>query len=547
MERNASLRVTAGVATTLLALQPTFAQSTEPPAGGAPAAEPASAPRDRIRVSLPASAAGLLDGGPREGRMLLFLAGPSAPRAEDPCDAPFLDAPQPVYGTDVAELRPGEPVTIDADAAAFPGPLDGLDGTYRLQAVFRRNRDERGHLGPGNLVSAVREVRFDRGAPESVDVDLVRRIEAPALPSAPNLRWFEMRSELLSRAAGRDVVMRAGLALPPGWADPNNRRRFFPAVYVVPWFGARWTDAARIARLLAAPDTSALMAPAVHVVLDPEAPLGHHGFVDSPANGPRGTALVQELIPALEREFRLVARPEARIVTGHSSGGWSALWLQLAHPDAFGACFASSPDPVDFSRFQACDLYRDASLFTDGEGRERPMFRTTVAAGFDKVGCTVRDAVATERVIGPGLDSGGQWDTWAAMWSPVDPSTRRPRPPCDAATGTVDRAVVDGSWSRFDVAGLVRRDPARHVPVLRERVRLLCGAQDNFLLDRGVEGLRDAAAAGAEELMSRGQMLADGPGYVEIVPGLDHRSMYPAAALRWHGEMREHLRRNGLD
>jgi hypothetical protein len=85
------------------------------------------------------------------------------------------------------------------------------------------------------------------------------------------------------------------------------------------------------------------------------------------------------------------------------------------------------------------------------------------------------------------------------------------------------------------------------VPLLRERVRVLCGSDDEFMLDRGVQGLREAADAGAEALMSRGQMLADGPGYVEIVPDLDHRSMFPAAAVRWHAEMREHLRRNGLD
>ncbi|MFM8872344.1 MAG: alpha/beta hydrolase-fold protein, partial [Phycisphaerales bacterium] len=79
---------------------------------------------------------------------------------------------------------------------------------------------------------------------------------------------------------------------------------------------------------------------------------------DSAANGPRARALVEEFIPALERQFRLVRRPEARIVTGHSSGGWSALWLQLTHPETFGACFPSTPDPVDFSRSPTSDLSR---------------------------------------------------------------------------------------------------------------------------------------------------------------------------------------------
>jgi hypothetical protein len=517
----------------------------------APAAAPTDAPvqvqPDAVRVTLPERAAALLAGGPRAGRMILFLVDKATPARDAPSDAPFYDRPQPMFSVAVEELVPGRAVRIDAASESFPVPLDALDGTYRVQALFRRNREERGHLAPGNLLSAEATATFRRGAPDQLDLELSTRIDAEPRPSLPNLRWFEMRSELLSAAAGREVKLRAGVALPPGWDDPNHRRRIFPAVYVVPWFGARWNDAARIAKLLADPATAGVMAPAVHVTLDPESPLAHHGFVDSPANGPWGTALVTELIPALEREFRLAPRPEARIVTGHSSGGWGSLWLQLSHPDTFGACFASSPDPVDFSRFQACDLLRDASVFTDADGRERPMHRTTVADGFDKVNCTVREAVMMERVLGPAHDSGEQWDTWASMWGPVDPATKLPRPVCDGATGTIDRAVVDGSWVRYDVAGLVRADPGRFVPLFRERVRLLCGMRDNFYFDRAVAGLRDAVRSGTDALMAAGQMLPEGPGYIELLPGEDHRSMVPAAAVRWHGEMREHLKRHGLD
>lgn len=496
---------------------------------------------------LPAESAALVGDGAPGGRVILFLSGPSAPPGAPPSTAPFFPAPQPVYSVEVEALRPGVPVAIDASAAGFPGPIDALDGTFRAQAVFRREAGERGHLGAGNLVSATHEITLSAAADDAHELRLASAIAPPQAPAEPNLRAFAFRSEALSRAAGHDVTMRAGVVLPPGWEDPNHRRRLFPAVYVVPSFGRRWTDAGRIARLLADPDTSALVPQAVHVVLDPEAPLGHHGFVDSPANGPWGTALATELIPALEREFRLVPRREARIVTGHSSGGWSALWLQVAHPDTFGACFASSPDPVDFSRFQSCDLYRDASLWTDADGRERPMFRTVVAPGFERVGMTVREGLAIERVLGPGGTSGEQWDTWSAMWGPLAQGTRLPRPPSDRETGAIDRAVINGSWSRFDIAGLVRRDPGTLVPLLRERARVLCGGDDNFLLDRAVAGLREAIAAGAESIMARGEMVADGPGYVEVVPGLDHRTMVPAASLRWHGEMREHLRRNGLD
>ena len=104
---------------------------------------------------------------------------------------------------------------------------------------------------------------------------------------------------------------------------------------------------------------------AIWIVLDPEDRLGHHGFVDSDNFGPRSTALVEEFIPWLERRFRLVSSPKARFLTGHSSGGWSSLWLQLNHPEFFGGCFSSAPDPVDVTAFETVDLTSDQTLFTD--------------------------------------------------------------------------------------------------------------------------------------------------------------------------------------
>jgi hypothetical protein len=295
--------------------------------------------------------------------------------------------------------------------------------------------------------------------------------------------------------------------------------------------------------MLASPDTGPLMPEAAWIVLDPECPLGHHGFVDSAANGPWGTALVEELIPALEREFRLLPRPQARAITGHSSGGWSAVWLQMQHPGTFGACFASSPDPVDFSRFQQSDLYADTSVFCDAEGRERTSYRRSIMGKFEKALMTVRDEVGVERVLGPARDSGEQWDSWSAMWSPLDPATRLPRPMFDAVTGTIDRSVVQGSWARFDIAALVRDDPGRWVPLFRERVRLVCGGRDGFSLDRAVQGLKDALDGGARALAARGQLLPEGPGYVEIVPDETHDTMAAAATLRWYREIRAWLDR----
>ena len=68
---------------------------------------------------------------------------------------------------------------------------------------------------------------------------------------------------------------------------------------------------------------------------------GHSVYANSAVNGPRGDALVEELIPYVDAHFRTVAAPTARFVTGHSSGGWSSLWLQVSYPDTFGGVWSS--------------------------------------------------------------------------------------------------------------------------------------------------------------------------------------------------------------
>jgi hypothetical protein len=44
-------------------------------------------------------------------------------------------------------------------------------------------------------------------------------------------------------------------------------------------------------------------------------------LVNSPNVGPYDDALMQELIPAIEKQFRAIGEPYARVVSGGSTGG----------------------------------------------------------------------------------------------------------------------------------------------------------------------------------------------------------------------------------
>src|SRR5690606_23745056 len=87
-----------------------------------------------------------------------------------------------------------------------------------------------------------------------------------------------------------------------------------------------------------------------------------------------------ELIPTVDQKYRTIAQATARFLTGHSSGGWASLWLQVNYPDEFGGVWSLAPDPVDFRSFQNVDLYADPplSLFKDPHGAARPIARHTL-------------------------------------------------------------------------------------------------------------------------------------------------------------------------
>ena len=154
--------------------------------------------------------------------------------------------------------------------------------------------------------------------------------------------------------------------------DPEADRTW-PTVYVIGGFPGT-LDGAAMTKWMWGSTPIAEECFIVH--LEAESPTGHHVFADSPGNGPRGTALVEEFIPHLETQWPLRPEPGGRLLTGHSSGGWSSLWLQLNWPDVFGGTWSTAPDPVDFRDFQRTDIYAaSANAFVEPTGDRHPVAR----------------------------------------------------------------------------------------------------------------------------------------------------------------------------
>jgi hypothetical protein len=450
----------------------------------------------RFTVTYPAGAFA----GPFSGNVIVCLSE----RGGEPRNGPNWFRPEPMYSFRYAGVKPGEPMTIDDRATGFPGKLSALKaGEYTVQAVLDRNLGGRRFgSSPGNLYSEPLRVSLDPSGDAEVKIVCGTVAAEPAFRETAAVKEVRLESRLLTAFYGRPTFLTAAVCLPTEYASEPNRR--FPVYYEVPGFGGShrgFSGRESVAKTRRAGE------PFIHVALNPECPTGHSVFADSDNNGPWGKALTTELIPEVERRFRAVGKPEARFVGGHSSGGWSSLWLQVAYPEVFGGCWSTSPDPVDFRDFQQVNLYAaNANLFTDPAGMPRPIARrgNTPVLFF-------RQFSDMERPL-----RGEQLGSFEGVFSPRGPDGN-PLALWNRDTGAIDPKVAD-SWKRYDIGLILRTRWPELGPKLKGKLHVYTGDADTFYLEGAVRLLQ-------ADLKTLGSDAA-----VEIFPG-DHGSVLTPALL----------------
>jgi S-formylglutathione hydrolase FrmB len=456
---------------------------------------------------------------PLAGRLLVF-AEPVKPgeKTPDEVDAnPFRGSDNAVTARDIASFSKGQVARVDADTDAVPGAWSMLaPGRYRMQAVLDVNGDYNySGRGAGDIVSNVTEVSLPGPIPPLM---LTRTIRAsdPFIARSPDQKAIaaylpktvpvDFVSPKLSAFWGRPVHMRGSIALPPGY-DPGSAQTW-PTVYQTHGFGgnaasARWTAALR-AKLMA----EGKIPPMIWVALDESSPAGTHEFADSVNNGPWGEALTTELIPSLERTYRMDARASGRFLTGHSSGGWATLWLQTRYPKIFGGTWSTSPDSSDFHDFTGADLYRpNANVYVDAAGKPIPLVRMDgkEVAGF-------KSFAQLEAVLGP---VGGQMASFDWVFSPKG-ADGRPMPMFDRRTGAVDPAVAAYWRDNYDIAYRLQRDWPMVRDDLDGKIHVIVGTADTFHLDgpaHRLQGVLQKLGAKAD---------------VRFLPGKTHFNLYEA-------------------
>ena len=486
-------------------------------------AAPRLALAQTFRLSYPASASA----GPITGRVYLFVArsGKEEPRLQSGADR----GSEPFFGVDVEAFPPGKAVNVDGTTPGFP--VESLTklpaGDYYVQGLllpytrFRRSdghtiwahmdagEGQRFNRSPGSLVSEVQRVHIDPTKKTMYTISLTRTI--PPVTNAGETEWVKrvrIRSKLASAFWGHDMSLGAVVLLPKGYAENTTKR--YPVVYTVGHYSERApfgftfegcdkpetpeAKARRLQRTMREPGcefqhawTIGKVPEMIAVFIQHTTPYYDDSYVlNSANNGPYGDAITQELIPEIDKRFRTIAAPYARVLTGGSTGGWDVLALQIHYPDVFGGAWGLYPDQLDFRNYQLGDVYADTNAYVTSDGswlpREIPSSRTP--EGLTQL--TVREENRAEMVIASKGRSGGQWDGWQAAWAPVG-ADGYPKPVWDKKTGHIDRDVVSAMRDKgYDLRDYGERNWKTLGPQLVGKLHIAVGDMDNYFLNLGV-------------------------------------------------------------
>ena len=342
----------------------------------------------------------------------------------------------------------------------------------------------------------------------NVALELSQKIPAEQAPKETDLvKFVKLESPLLSQFHGRPIYLRAGIILPRDYDREPSRR--YPLWVRIGGFNTRYNSVpgqmsgqSEFRRTWMADGTPGF----ILLQLDGAGPLGDCYQVNSANNGPYGDALTQELIPYVEKQYRAIGKPESRVLSGLSTGGWVSLALQVFYPDYFNGTWTFCPDGVDFRAFELVNIYEDENAYVNKYGFERPSERTL--AGDTRL--TMRREVGIENVLGRGDNwtlSGGQWGAWNAVYGPRG-ADGKPLPLWNPKTGVINHAVAE-EWRKYDLRLILEQNWQTLAPKLQGKLHISVGEADNYFLNNGVH-LLDEFLSKAEPPY-RGRMVY-GPG-----------------------------------
>jgi hypothetical protein len=485
----------------------------------------------RFEIRFPAEARST----PADGRLILIVS--KEMQGEPRFHVSWGLDTQQIFGVDAAGWRAGDILRIDSTAAGHPlRSLSELPaGNYHVQAVlnvYETFRRADGHVlklpmdngegrqwnrSPGNLFSKPKQVQV--GPDSVVSLELTEVIPPIQLPQDTKyLRHIRRESMLLTKFWGRPMYLGAIVLVPPGFDEHPEQRypvafyqgHFEPTLYsfretppTEPMQGMERQRADRAYRFYQEWSSGRLPKMLIVVTQHPTPYYDDSYGVNTANMGPYGDALTQEFYPYLEKQFRAIGEPWARVVFGGSTGGWMTLAQQIFYPDYFGGAWGFCPDPVDFHAFQLVNVYSDTNAYWDiGPFGKLP--KPLGRLPNDHILTTMEEFSRQEAVLGTRGRSGGQMDAFHAVFGPVGPDGY-PAKLWDADTGQIHPEVARYWREHYDLTALLERDWERLGPRLVGKIHVTMGTKDTFYLD--------AAAHRMEAFLESTKLPQKGPYY----------------------------------
>lgn len=430
---------------------------------------------------------------------------------------------QQIFGLDADDLRPGELAHLDATAKGQPlrSLRDLPPDTYNVQTVlnvyetFHRSdghvvklhmdhgEGQQWNTSPGNLMS--KPLKVEIAADTVVPIEMTEVIPPIDPPKDTKyIRHVQIESKLLTQFWGRPVHIGAIVLLPEGFDTQPHQR--YPVAFNQGHFPADFSDfretpPAADAKGAAQRNagsayqffqewTSGRLPKMLIVLAQHPTPYYDDSYGVNTANmGPYGDALTQELYPYIEKEFRAIGEPWARVVYGGSTGGWMTLAEQIFYPDYFGGAWGFCPDPVDFHAFQLIDIYRDKNAYFD----IGPFLQIPKPLGRlpnDHTLATMQEFSLQESALGSHGRSGGQMDAFHATFGPVGADGYAAKL-WDPETGEINPDVAKYWQEHYDLTGILKRTWSTLGPKLIGKLHITIGTKDTFYLDGAVRRMED--------------------------------------------------------
>lgn len=446
------------------------------------------------------------------------------------------DTGEPFFAVDVDQLMPNNVAVVDDNSVGYPilSLKDLPNGDYHVQAllnVYTEFHRSDGHViwahmdqwegqhsgwSPGNLISGIQKVHLDSSKGYKIKLDLSEII--PSAEDPLDTEWIKrikIKSQLLTEFWGRPIHIGATLLLPKGYDDHPDA--FYPVVYSQGHFSLEPPFGFRIEPLEESePDIlkrknlgiengfefykswiSENFPRMIIVTFQHPTPYFDDSYaVNSANNGPYGDALIKELIPYLEKNYRMIPESYARVLTGGSTGGYESLALQIHHAQFFGGTWTFYPDPIDFSRLFLINIYEDDNAFAvpgfKWLGPERYAFRSSEGQPIQ----SIRQLSQLAMALGSKGRSCEYLEAWEASFGPVG-EDGYPKPLWNKKTGKIDHDVAQ-YWkdNGYDLVNYLKINWPEIGPALVGKIHLIVGDMDNYYFNLPVYSLEEFFESG---------------------------------------------------